>query len=339
MKRYVSIIISLMLCLSIVTGCSGKSQPANQADNPKDTVQPTASPKINYPAKTIEIIVPYAAGGGQDVLTRAIEKYWALEKPIAVINKPGSGAKMGTTEVMRSNPDGYTLLSHTMALVIGYYADVYDTPVWREVEPVACITTEDSSISVNVDSKWNTIEELIDYAKKNPGKLNVGFAGIGGTTHTLAAGFANKAGIEVTYVPFAGGADTKTALAGGHIDVMCSQISEAIDMVRAGKFRMLAISGEQRNKGVPDVPTLKEKGIDFVYEMWRGIFAPKGTPKEVISIVEAELKKITENPEFVSLMSNLTYKVNFVPAEEFTEVMEEGSKLIEPLAPLLKPKE
>ena len=155
-----------------------------------------------YPNKPIQVVVPYSAGGGTDTFARNVIRFSDLADDFVVKNIAGGGAKIGTMEVINARPDGYTLLAHVMAIAIGYQAGLYDTPPWEDLIPISSITVEDSAISVNADSPFKTIEDLIKYAKANPGTLRYGFAGVGGTTHTVTASFANETGIEVNLTPF-----------------------------------------------------------------------------------------------------------------------------------------
>ncbi|QOR37989.1 tripartite tricarboxylate transporter substrate binding protein [Billgrantia diversa] len=292
--------------------------------------------QAEYPNKPIQMIIPYSAGGGTDAFARNVIRFSDLADDIVVRNIAGGGGKIGTMEVVNARPDGYTLLGHVMAIAIGYHAGLYDTPPWEDLIPISSITLEDSAISVNADSPFKTIEELIKYAKANPGDLSYGFAGVGGTTHTVTASFANETGIDVNLIPFSGGADSRAALAGGHIDVMSSQVSEIIDMVEAGDLRILATTGSERHYLTPDVPSLKERGIDFVFQVWRGFFAPAGTPDEVVSRVSDSFEEATKNEEFIDVMKKLGYQIEFRDSDEFLAEIKRNHEEVAKISHLLK---
>lgn len=289
-----------------------------------------------YPSKPIQMVVPYTAGGGTDAFARNVVRFSDLAKNIVIKNIEGGGAKIGTMEVVNARPDGYTLLAHVQAIAIGYHAGLYDTPPWEDLDPICSMTAEDNAISVNVNSPFKTIEDLIAYAKANPGKLRHGFAGVGGTTHTTTASFANKTGIEINLVPFKGGADSRAALAGGHIDCISSQVSEVIDLVNAGDLRMLATTGTGRHPLAPDVPTLTERGIDFVYQVWRGFFAPKGTDPAIIQRVSRSFEEVAKNPEFIKVMDGLGFQIEFRGAERFLEEIKKDHEDFAKISDLLK---
>ncbi len=289
-----------------------------------------------YPSKPIQVVVPYSAGGGTDIFARTVLRYTDLNDDIVVKNIAGGGAKLGTMEVINSKADGYTLLSHVMAIAIGYHAGLYDTPPWEKLDPICSITVEDSGISVKADSPWKTIDDLINYAKENPGKLRLGFAGVGGTTHSVSAIFAMKAGIDVNFTPFKGGADSRVALAGGHIDAISTQVSEVIDLVEAGELRMLVTTGSKRHYLVPNVPTLKESGIDFVFQVWRGFFAPKGTPQNILNTLEKSMENATKNKEFVEVMKKLGYEIEFRGSEKFLDEIKRNHVEFAKISDILK---
>jgi len=331
-KKLLAVLIIILVASAVfINACS--NQPAQEQDKQDVTEK---KEEVNYPEQPIKVVVPYNAGGGTDVLTRAVAKYIELEQPFVVTNVAGAGAKIGTMEVVNSKPDGYTILSHSKALVVGYHSGLFDVPIWRELEPIAAFVQEQNGFSVKKDAPWNTIEEFIEYAKKNPNKVKWGFAGIGGSTHASVAAFCKDVGIEVNYVPYNGAAESRAALAGGHVDIIVTQISEVIDMVKAGDFRMLATTGEERNPHTSDVPTLQERGIDHVFTMWRGFYAPKGTPEQVIKKLETAFKQASENPELKKFLEDMTFEVKFMDSEQVKRQLEEDAKALEPLAPALK---
>lgn len=286
----------------------------------------------DYPTKPIKVIVPYAAGGGTDVFARVVGRYIELEQPFVITNISGAGAKIGTKEAEHAKPDGYTLLLHTYAIVIGYHAKLYDEPVWRNFEPIASLTIEDNAISARVDAPFDTVEELINYAKNNPGAITWGYGGFGGVTHTASAQFCEFANIDVSFVPYQGAADTRAAIAGGHVDVVVNQVSEVADLYEDGQIKILATTGENRNPATLEVPTVLEEGINYKATMWRGLFAPKDTPKEIVNKLEDALKQLSENEEFLQRLSELNYGVRFRNSEEFRDLMEEDAKAIELIA-------
>lgn len=338
MKKTIFIITILLIMTSglVFSACSsnqedhGKNAQNAQGDQNKETT-------LEYPEKEIKMVVPYSAGGGTDTVARAIAEFVDLEKPMVITNLEGGSSKIGTLEVVGSEADGYTLLAHSVtAVVSGYHSGLYDEKIWKEMEPVAAMVSQSGGIVVRADSDWNTIEDLVKYAKENPGELSIGIPGIGGGGHVLSAIFANATGIEVNYVPFEGSADARAALAGGHVDIMGGFVSEFYDFIQEGEFKMLASTGTERSSKLPDVPTFIESGIDFVLNHRNGIFAPKGTPKEIIDKLNAELKEVAENEEFKKLMDSMVIESAYLSADDFSKELQDLDSAIEPVSDLIR---
>ncbi len=171
---------------------------------------------------------------------------------------------------------------------------------WKhsDFDTIARIITEDYTLSVRADSEWKTLDQFVKYAKANPGKVKMGFAGFGSSTHVVAVALAEKLGIELQYVPYEGGSKTIAATMGGHIDANTHQPSEIKSAVDSGKVRVLAVLGEKRSNMFPDVPTLKEAGTNWTVTQWRGISLAKGTPPDVRAKWEEVLKKVAADPAF-----------------------------------------
>ncbi|MBN1829158.1 MAG: tripartite tricarboxylate transporter substrate binding protein [Deltaproteobacteria bacterium] len=293
----------------------------------------------NYPTKSIKVVVPYSAGGGTDTIARAIGKFVELNKPFVVTNITGGGAKIGTMEVAGSKPDGYTLLMHSVtAVASGYHAGLYDTKIWKDLKPVASMTSMVGCIAVKADSPYKTIGDLIAFAKANPGKVSAGVSGIGGGAHIIVAVFADVAGVKLNYVPFAGASNTRAALMGGHVDMAAAFISEVYDFVKSGNLRVLATTGSARSSDLPDVPTFQESGIDFVLHHRNGIFAPKGTSDDVIKVLDDALQLVADNKEFQNVLKGMLIDSAYLSSDDFTVELEKLDKMIEPIAPLIRAK-
>jgi tripartite-type tricarboxylate transporter receptor subunit TctC len=275
----------------------------------------------DFPKKPIRVIIPYAAGGGTDVLARALQK--PLEKElgtkIVVDNIPAGSTKVGTMEGMKAKADGYTiLLMSDRAWPVFYYSKTYDTKVWEQLTPIANLTVEPMAfVEVKSTSPFKTWGDLVKFAKENPGKLSGGIAG--GTTTLMINEIAQKAGIKINIVPFGGAGPSKIAVLGGHVDFRVCQVTEAISMIRAGETRGLAVSTDKRLNFLPDVPTFKELGIGEGIIMTRSIWGPPNMPKDIVDTITKAIQKASKDSEYVKLIEDqLTYKVEYRPPEELS---------------------
>jgi tripartite-type tricarboxylate transporter receptor subunit TctC len=293
----------------------------------------------DYPQRPIRLIIPWSTGGASDVLCRAFQP--ALERELGqkllIENIPAGSTKVGTMELIKAKPDGYTLLFSNECWIGRYYLGVYDSKVWERMAPIGSIVSEPLAIvEVRSESPYKTMDDLIKAAKTNPGKLSCGNPGVGSPIDLIFNGITEKTGVKVQYVPFAGGGKSKLALLGGHIDFRIGQVAETIDVIRAGKVRALAVSSSQRLKFMPDVPTLKELGLvqGDLYEQIRGFWGPEKLPANIVQILAPIIEKAAKDPAFMKLAEQFTYTVDYRSPEKVKEYManyekEFGPKLAE----------
>jgi len=271
-----------------------------------------------FPKRPIRMIIPYSAGGGTDILGRAFQGPLEKELKVKILmeNIPAGSSKVGTLEVMKAKPDGYTLvLMPSQAWVPYYYNKSLEMKVWEKLTPIADLTSEPYGfIEVLADSPYKTWADLVKAAQANPGKLTCGGAAAGGIMEILLMEVSKPAGIQCRYVPFAGAGQSKVALLGGHIDFRICQPTESIAMIRAGKTRGLAVSTEKRFGPLPDVPTFKELGIGEAMIMTRGIWGPPNMRSQEVQILSRAIENATKDRDFVKLVEDeLVYKVDFKP--------------------------
>ncbi len=275
-----------------------------------------------FPTREVQIIIPYAAGGATDLIFRALavtaQKY--LGKPIIVVNRPGGGGTVGVTEASQAKPDGYTLLSAITPLTILPH-QVKTTFTYKSFEPIINVVKDPGMFLVRSDSPWKTLHEFLDYAKKNPEMITVGNSGAGGGVHLIALAFEKTAGVKFNHIPFAGGGPSVTALLGGHINAVSVSPPEGIEHVKAGKLRIIALFAEKRFDIFPDVPTVKEQGINFTMGQWRGLVAPKGTPPDVIKKLHDAFKKGMEDPVFIKSAKDMVVNLSYLGPEDFGKLM------------------
>lgn len=264
-----------------------------------------------YPARAIELVVPFAAGGGTDAMARAFADAARnhLPQAVVVLNKPGASGGIGFAEVAGARPDGYKLGLVTADLAIIPHLGISKT-TYDKFVPVAQLNADPSAITVRADSPLTTIESFIDAAKKDKAGLQIGNAGTGSIWHLATAAFEDKIGAKFNHIPFNGANPAVLALLGGHIDAVAVSPAEVAVYVAAGKLKMLAVMADQRVPGFDNVPTLKERNIDLSIGTWRGIAAPLGTPPQIIAQLQSAAAKIAQEPAFRQTLEkqNLGYR-------------------------------
>ncbi|AVG39470.1 tripartite tricarboxylate transporter substrate binding protein [Achromobacter insolitus] len=277
----------------------------------------------NFPNRAIEIVVPFAAGGGTDAMARAMgdASRTHLPQPIVVLNKPGAAGGIGLTEVANAKPDGYKLALVTADMVIIPHLGLTKT-TYEKFTPIIQLNADPSAITVAADSPYNTIEAFLDAARAKPESMQVGNAGIGSIWHLAAAALEDKTGAKFNHIPFNGGNPAVLALLGGHIDAVAVSPAEVMQYVKAGKLKPLAVMADARVAGFENVPTLKERNIDLSIGTWRGIAAPKGTPQPVLDTLSAAFRQAAAENSLKRFMAeqNLGYAV--ADQQTFTALME-----------------
>ena len=255
-----------------------------------------------YPNKPIRIVVPYAAGGTSDILARQIGPKLtdAWGQPVVVENKPGANGNVGADFVAKSAPDGYTLLLTDLGgLVIS--ASVYPKLPFnpaKDFSPVVMVSYSPHVLAVNPDVQVKDVKELVAMAKAHPGKLNFAISGIGGAPHLAGIEFAQRLGLDWTYIPYKGGADAITGVVGRQAHVLFNGMLATWPHVTGGRLRALAISAAQRVPSAPETPTVAEQGLPgFETGSYQGVIGPAGIPRETVAKLNAELVKLLNTAE------------------------------------------
>ncbi len=267
----------------------------------------------DFPNRPIELVVPFGAGGGTDVLARvfaeAAKKH--ISQPLTVINKPGASGAIGLAEVAQSRPDGYKMAMMTIEMAIlphmGSAKFVAD-----DFTPIVRLNQDPIVLTVRAEAPWNSIEDFVEAVKNSKEPMKFGNAGPGGLSHLAAVAMQQRLNSSFTHVPFQGNAPAVLALIGGHIDAVTSTPSEVSTYVATGKLKTLAVFADQRIKGgFEQVPTLKERKIDLSMRTWRGIGVPKGTPADIVSKLTAACVATANEPAVKEAMEkqNLGYAV------------------------------
>jgi tripartite-type tricarboxylate transporter receptor subunit TctC len=274
-----------------------------------------------YPDKPIQLIVPYSAGGSTDVLARAISQVAPkhFPQPMVVVNKAGGGGIPGRVDVVRSKPDGYTLLfgwGSGEDLVVPHQRPLpYD--IFKDFETVCRISVHSIVLAVPTDSPYKTLADLVK-AGKSKDYMTAAVSTKGGSVDITYLLFAKAAGIKVTTVPGSGGSDAITKLVGGHVDFGGGHPSEVLPHFKAGRLRGLAVAFEKRDPSVADIPTFRESGYDVVTAgSVKGVAVPKGTPKEITAYLEKKFKDIADDAEFQKIMKDIGQPVMYQTGEEY----------------------
>jgi tripartite-type tricarboxylate transporter receptor subunit TctC len=285
----------------------------------------------DYPSRPILLVVPYPAGGGNDVLARLVAAKMSvtLGQPIVIENRGGAGSTIGTRDVARSTPDGYTLLIATSSLAINpqLYPDMAYDPV-KDFSPVGLIAKSPNLVLVHPSVPAHSIAELIALAKKDPGKLDFASTGIGTSTHLSGMLFATMAGIKINPVPYKGVAPALTDLIGGQVPLMFCPMASAVGFVKAGSVRALAVTGASRSPSFPDLPTVAEAGLPgYAAELHYGIVAPGGTPPAIIAKLNAALNAALAEADIKSrLLADGTEPLPSTPKAYAADIASEEAK-------------
>ena len=292
-----------------------------------------------YPTKPVTLIIPLSAGGSHDLTMRIVQtvskKY--LGQPIVIVNKPGGGGAVGTETVAQAEPDGYTLLmgwpgsSTTLPAIMGRSKGP------EYFVPVCLINYSSTMIVARSDLPYKTFKELLDYAKANPGKLIFGTTGVWGNSDVAWKQIAKLTGVSVKVVPYDGGGPTVIAFLGDQIDFTAMAIAPLLPHIKSGKLRILAVLNDKREKDWPDVPTARELGIDVVNHNWRGILAPKGTPRPIVEKLAQAFKNMAEDQSVVTMIKEkLGDGVYYKGPEEFAKYWQDEYKLHQELGKIYK---
>jgi tripartite-type tricarboxylate transporter receptor subunit TctC len=261
-----------------------------------------------YPTRQVRLVVGFPAGGGSDILARLLGQWLSerLGQQFVIENRPGAGSIIGTESVVRSAPDGYTLLLMTSTNTIN--ATLYERLSFnfmRDIAPVAGVMRVPDVVVVHPSYQAKTIPEYIVYAKANPGKINVASPGNGTSEHIAGELFKMMAGVNTVHVPYRGGAPALTDLLGGQIQVLIITLPAAIEYIKAGTLRALAVTTAKRSDALPEIPTVGESMPGYESSAWWGVGAPRGTPPEIIDKLNKEINAGLADPKLRARFAEL----------------------------------
>lgn len=280
-----------------------------------------------FPDKPVNVICPWTAGGGTDVLLRALSKEAEkfLGQTINVVNQTGGAGAIGHNAIRAARPDGYTIGMITFELnSLPPQGLVPFT--WKDFDPVMLINTDAAALTVRADAPYSTVRGFMDHARANPGEITIGNSAPGSVWHIAAGLAAEKTGVNVKHVPFNGAQPAVTALVGGHIKAVAVSVAEVRSQVQAGNLKILGVMAAERDKIFPNVPTFKEQGVDVQFATWRGLAFPKGVPAANRAKVADAYKKAFETKEFKDFAANAALTLNYQDGAEFTKFLDQNYK-------------
>ena len=261
----------------------------------------------SYPSKNVRIVVPFPAGGGVDTMARIIGNKLSdrLGQTVLVEHKPGAGGNIGADVVAKSPPDGYTVLLTVNGLSASpaLYRSLPFDPV-KAFEPITQVAASQFVLVGSPKLEAKTLQDVIALARAKPGKLNYGSSGVGAPLHMQAEMFKHGAGLDIAHIPYRGDAPMLTALLAGDIDIGFMPVGTGVAQVQSGAVKGLAVTGRKRLKALPDLPTLAESGVKGLEDgSWYGLFAPAGTPRDIVVRLQKEMAEVLKSPDVVQRIS------------------------------------
>jgi tripartite-type tricarboxylate transporter receptor subunit TctC len=282
-----------------------------------------AESPADYPTHSIRFLVPFAAGGGTDIVARAVAQAITpiLGQTVYVENRVGAQGAIGAQFVARSAPDGYTILVGsigTQAVNQYLYSNLpYDAV--KDFAPVTRLTKTNTAMTVPVDSPFKTLKDLVDYAHQNPGKLNYAISAVGDAGHLGFEELRYEAKIDATPIMYNSVPASITDMIGGRIDLVITSVVAQSELIKSGKIRAIAVTGSERSAALPNVPTVAESGYPgFEASSWSGLFAPAGTPPEILRKISDAVIKAYNTPEFANAMTARGFELSAMHPDEYT---------------------
>jgi tripartite-type tricarboxylate transporter receptor subunit TctC len=285
-----------------------------------------------YPSRPITLVVAFPPGGVADLTARpmafALEK--VLKQKVVVENRPGAGGGVGNAYVAKARPDGYTLLMALSSVTILPEADRVNgrAPSYTldQFAHIALVSADPTVLVVRAEAAYRSVRDLVEAAKANPGKINYASSGYYSALHTPMEMLAIATGAKMFHVPYQGGGPAVTAILGGQVDALASGPGPVVQHIKAGKLRALASWGDKRHPALPEVPTLKEVGIDNEFYIWAGMLAPAGTPEPVLRALRDAVRTGVADPQFRQTMEGAGQPIQYLDAPEFKAFFERDAK-------------
>ncbi|MBC5768581.1 Bug family tripartite tricarboxylate transporter substrate binding protein [Ramlibacter albus] len=281
----------------------------------------------NFPDHTVRIVVPYPPGGFNDTLARVsaekLGKMW--NQTVVVENKPGGNTTVGNVSVAKAPPDGYTILVTPLpfSALPGLYGATLPYDALKDFQPLVWAGSTQNALVVRNDLPVNNVREFIEYAKRNPGKVNYGSTGSGSSNHLTMELFMKMTGTKMAHIPYKGSAPAVTALLAGEIDALFDNVPNVVQHIKAGKMKVLGVSGLQRSVLLPDAPTVAEAAVPgFEVNVWFGMQVPAGTPKPVVDKLNRDMVTLLKEPDVVKRFRDQGVEVVASTPEQFSRLVQ-----------------
>ena len=253
-----------------------------------------------FPSRPIKFVVPFAAGGGGDVVARMLAQRLSerLNNPVVVENRTGAGGNIGSDFVLKSPPDGYTLLNMSSTYPIQAAVSKLPFDPIADMQPIMMVSRDPVVVLVNIKSPLRNTTDLLEMAKRSPGKLSHGSAGVGSLAHLSMEELGFLMGVKLLHIPYKGSSQAFSDLLGGNVDMMLTSVTFSAPYLKSGRVRALGVSGPVRQESLPDLPTFEEQGVKgFNVVDWKAVAGPRGIPADVVAFLNAELNAVLKSRE------------------------------------------
>jgi tripartite-type tricarboxylate transporter receptor subunit TctC len=291
--------------------------------HPSSLIPVSAAAAANYPDRPIRLVVPFAPGGGTDIMARTFAQKLSesLGQTVVVDNRAGGGGTIGTETVVRANPDGYTMIivSGSYAANAAVYKLPYD-PV-KDIAPIALVGETGNAIALPLSVPIQSIKELIAADKAAPGKLNYGSTGTGGFTHLITELFNQLAGTRLVHVPYKGTGPALNDLLGGQIQILFTSLPAAVPLIKQNRIRGIGVTTPKRSSAIPDIPAIAEAVPGYEAVLWYGFWGPKQLPKNIVTLWNTEIRKALKLPDIKARLANEGLDPADSPPERFSEAV------------------
>ena len=327
MKKTLAFILALTCMMTLLVGCGSKTES-------NDPQKSTSEATVDYPTDTVQIIVPYGAGGGSDTLARALISSIDFPTSMVAINVEGADGLVGAMQAYNSKADGYTILTHNTTDLLSFtLSGTTDVELYKDLVHICDLVSDYNVIATNKQSGWTTIDEMVEYAKANPGAIKWSCTGSQNIDYATTMLIIEALGITdyVTIVPYDGGSESCVALMGDHVQMTTNTSGDLTGSIASGDVVPLLVVNDTRINALPDVESTVEHGIDITFGMPRGFYAPAGTPQEVVDVLANAMKAVSEDPEFIEKMNGLGLEVSYKTGAEAAARAESWAEAFKPV--------